>query len=221
MTTRVKKDRKMVTVRGRVKVQANIRPEDWGTTWFGVRSITESVLEDLKPLGAKQVNLRLNKSGDPGKHPFFIDWVAVKTVTDKLIKRSGVKDYGKYRFGDPIPSKVYEETLDKVRERLIVERDWNWNRLFREKRVESRLLVQKAGLMHQRLIGIIAEQRGTRRCVGTLTVSFKSKPGKPRDVNAKMKQWASWPKSVNSKECLKSKLVEYIEEHVVLGGPRV
>lgn len=211
----------MAATRRKVKVQADITPEDWGAVWFGMRSVTESVLEDFKRLGAKQINLRLNKSADAEKRPFFIDWVAVKAITDKLANRSGVKDYGRYRFGDPIPSRVYEEALNKVRERHIVERDWNCNRLFKEKRVESRLLVQKAGLMHQRLIGIIAEQEGTRRCVGTLTVSFIKKPAKPKDVNAKMKQWASWPKSPNSKERLKSKLVDYIEQHVVLGGPRV
>ena len=87
--------------------------------------------------------------------------------------------------------------------------------------MQSRLVVQKAGLMYQQFIGIIAGQGGRRRCVGILTVSFRRKPGKLNDVDAKMREWASWPKNPRSKGYSKSKLVEYIEQRVVLGGPTV
>jgi len=204
----------------KVRVRANITPSQWGTAWNGMRNITRSVLAELRPLGAKQVNLRLNTSGTESKLPVFIDWVAVKDVTDTLTQKSGIKDYGVYRFGDPLPSKVYDETVDKVG-KGIVRRDWKCDQLLREKRVQSRLLVQKAGLMYQQFIGIVAEQRGRRRCVGILTVSFRRKPRKLSDVDAKMKEWASWPKNPRSGGYPKSKLVEYIEQRVVLGGPTV
>ena len=204
----------------KVRVKANSTPSTWGTTWNGMRSITRSVLAEFRPLGAKQVNLRLNASGTKNKLPVFIDWVAVKEVTDTLTKKSGIKDYGEYRFGDPIPSKVYDEAVNKVG-KGIVRRDWKCNQLLREKRVQSRLLVQKAGLMYQQFIGIIAEQGDRRRCVGILTVSFRRKPRKLNDVDAKMREWASWPKNLRPKGYTKSKLVEYIEERVVLGGPTV
>ena len=204
----------------RVRVKANITTRQWGAAWNGMRNITRSVLAEFRPLGAKQVNLRLNTSGTKSKLPVFIDWVAVKEVTATLTKKSGIKDYGEYRFGDPIPSKVYDQAVDKVG-KGIVRRDWKCNQLLREKRVQSRLLVQKAGLMYQQFIGIIAEQRGRRRCVGILTVSFRRKPGKLNDVDAKMREWASWPKNPRSKGYSKSKLVEYIEQRVVLGGPTV
>jgi hypothetical protein len=202
----------------KVRVKANITPSQWGTAWNGMRNITRSVLAEFRPLGAKQVNLRLNASGTESKLPVFIDWVAVKEVTDSLTDKSGIRDYGKYRFGDPIPSTVYDQAVDKVG-KGIVRRDWECNRLFREKRVQSRLLVQKAGLMYQQFIGIIAEQKGRRRCVGILTVSFRQKPRKLNDVDAKMREWASWPKNPRSKGYRKSKLVEYIEQRVVVGGP--
>lgn len=204
----------------RVRVEANITPSQWGAAWNGMRNITQRVLEEFRPLGAKQVNLRLNASDTESKLPVFIDWVAVKEVTDTLTEKSGIKDYGEYRFGDPIPSKVYDLAVDKVG-KGIVRRDWECNRLLREKRVQSRLLVQKAGLMYQQFIGIIAEQEGRRRCVGILTVSFRRKPRKLNDVDAKMREWASWPRNRRSKEHPKSKLVEYIEQTVVLGGPTV
>jgi hypothetical protein len=206
------------TAEKRVRVKANIAPSQWGATWKGVRDITQRVLAVFRPLGAEQVNLRLNESDTESKLPVFIDWVAVKEVIDTLTEKSGIRDYGEYRFGDPLPSKVYDEAVNKAGKR-IVRRDWKCNRLLREKRVQSRLLVQKAGLMYQQFIGIIAEQDDCLRCVGILTVSFKRKPRKLNAVDTKMREWASWPKNRRSKERTKSKLVEYIEQKIVLGGP--
>jgi hypothetical protein len=204
--------------KAKVKVRPEITRKHWGNTWIGLRQVTQTVLEELERFGAKQVNLRLNESGQRDKRPVFIDWVAVRGVTDRLAKKSGISDYGEYRFGDSVPSKVYSQALDEAG-RKVIERDWDWQRLCKEKRVESRLLVQKAGLMHQKFIGIIAEQAGKRRCVGTLTVSFAKRPRQEHDVKPKMKQWAAWPKNLKSKECIKSRLVKYIENHIALGGP--
>src|SRR5258706_5457096 len=123
-------------------------------SWRGIRSLTETVLEDLRRLGAKQLNLRLNESNSEEKRPVFIDWIAVKQISDRLAKKCRVNDYGEYRLGDTIPSRVYEEALAGAGKRLV-ERNWKSDKLFKEKRVESRLMVQKAGLMYQKFIAII------------------------------------------------------------------
>lgn len=198
----------------KLRIKAGINVKELGNRWKDIREITQTILKEFEGLGAKQVNWRLNESGIGNKSPVFIDWLAVKDITDRLAKKSGVKDYGVYRLGDPLPSNVYNEALDRAG-KDIVERDWGCDQLLEEKRVESRLLVQKAGLMYQRFIGIIAEQEGSRRGAGLLTVSFEKKPSILEAVNAKMKQWASWPG--NSK----SGLVKYIEQNIVLGGPVV
>ena len=75
--------------------------------------------------------------------------------------------------------------------------------------------------MHQKFVGIIAEQEGKRRCVGLLTISFEIRPTMSDDVNARMKQWAAWPKDLKLRERPKSILVEFIERSLVLGGPVV
>ena len=199
----------------KVKIMAGINRRQWQAARAGIRNITKIILKEFQTLGAKQVNWRLNESVRH-KRPVFIDWLAVKEINDKLAAKSGVRDYGVYRFLDPVPSKVYNEALDKAGKEIIV-RDWKCELLLKEKRVESRLLVQKAGLMHQRFIGIIAKQAGMRRCVGTLTVSFESRPEEKskKQVDEKMKEWASWD------PWAKSKLVEFIERQFVLGGPNV
>lgn len=187
----------------------------WSKIWPNVRKITKLILDDLESLGAKQVNWRLNES-KPEVSPVFIDWLAVDEVNRCLAAKSKVKDIGKYRFLDPVPSKVYRDALAKVEKEIIV-RDWEGSRLFSEKQVESQMLVQKAGLMHQRFIGIIAKKGGVRRCVGTLTVSFKRKPSDrlAKQIDEKMKQWACW----QSKS--ESKLVQFVEQNFDLGGPKV
>lgn len=190
-------------------------PGQWSKIRADVRKISNLILKEFAALGAKQVNWRLNES-KPEASPVFIDWVAVKEVTDRLTHKSGVKDFGAYRFLDPVPSKVYVEALANVGKKIVV-RDWQSRPLFAEKRVESRLLVQKAGLMHQRFIGILAEPGGVRRCVGTLTVSFEKGPNKTlaTKIDDKMKEWASW------RAGKRSQLVSFLEENFVLGGPKV
>jgi hypothetical protein len=190
----------------------NMKAHELGPSWGSIRTLTETVLEDFRRLGAKQLNLRLNESNSEEKRPVFIDWVAVKQISDRLAKRSGVGDWGEFRLGDTIPSRVYEEALNGAGRRII-ERNWKSGELFKEKRVESRLMVQKAGLMYQRFIAIIGGDGEQRRVVGLLSVGFESKPKKLDAIDAKMKEWASWPGFP------KSPLVKFAEETFVVGGP--
>jgi hypothetical protein len=180
--------------------------------WHEIREITEAVLKDFQRLGAQQVNVRLNESGTHEKRPVFIDWLAVPKVLSRLSDRSPERDLGKYRLGEGTPSQVYNEGLDQIGKKLI-ERKWNLDLLLREKRVESKLLVQKAGLMYQKFVGIIANEKGIARRAGLLTVSFEKKPANLKEIDRKMMEWASWPRQP------KSPLVEYIEQHFVIGGP--
>ena len=184
--------------------------------WEGIRGLTEAVLNDFQVLGAKQVNWRLNESHNEDKRPVFMDWLALPRVSDRLAKRRTADgDLGKSRLGETTPSEVYDAGLDRAGKGLI-ERNWKFKQLLKEKRVESKLLVPKAGLMYQRFIGIIAEEEGgRRRRAGLLTVSFEKKPKKQKldEVDKRMKEWASWPGNP------KSKLVTFIEDHFQLGGP--
>jgi hypothetical protein len=193
----------------------NMNAQTLGPSWSGIRDVTAAVLEDFRRLGAKQLNLRLNESDSEDKRPVFIDWVAVKSVSDQLARKSGINviTWGEFRLGDTVPSRVYEEALDGVG-RKIIERDWSEGN-FKEKRVESKLLVQKAGLMYQRFIALIGGDENARRSVGLLSLAFESKPNKKQidAIDAKMKQWASWPGFP------KSELVRFAEDHFAVGGP--
>jgi len=190
----------------------NMQARELGSSWQGIRSLTQAVLEDFKRLGAKQLNLRLNESNSEEKRPVFIDWIAVKPIAERLARKSGVGDYGEFRLGDTIPSRVYEEALSGAG-RKIIERNWKSDVLFKEKRVESRLMVQKAGLMYQRFIAIVGGAGDQRRAVGLLSLGFEKKPKKLDAIDDKMKQWASWPGFP------KSPLVKFAEENFTVGGP--
>lgn len=189
--------------------------------WQNLRKHTKGILEGFKPLGAKQVNLRLNESEKESKLPVFIDWFAVPHVSAKIANRSAQADIGKYRLGETTPSIVYNEGVAQAGKKII-ERDWTCKQLLKEKRVESKLAVQKAGLMYQKFIGIIAGEKPSWRCVGLLTVSFVKKPKKAvlNKVENKMKKLASWPESPKS-DPVKSEFVNYLEEAFILGGPFV
>ncbi len=194
-------------------IRPNMKADELGDRWRGVRELTEKVLADFGRLGAKQLNLRLNESHTEEKRPVFIDWIALKQITDRLGKKSSAgDDWGRSRCGDALPSRVYDQALAGAGKK-IVERNWKSSELFKEKRVESRLMVQKAGLMYQRFIALIGGDGNQRRCVGLLSLAFESKPKKLAALDAKMKQWASWPGFP------KSDLVRFAEEHFDVGGP--
>jgi hypothetical protein len=204
----------------RVRIVANEMHLD-DLMWQGLRERTQGILKDFRTHGARQVNLRLNESEQEQTRPVFIDWVALPSVTARIARRSLESDIGKYRLGEGTPSQVYKEGV-ALAGKKIIERDWKCKQLLREKRVESKLAVQKAGLMYQKFIGIIGGDPGKWRCVGLLTVSFEKKPKGVNlvKVEEKMKRLASWPDKPKS-DPVKSDFVKYLEEVFVLGGPLV
>lgn len=202
----------------KVKIVANdVQLDD--ATWESLRKRTQDILDAFRPLGAKQINLRLNESEQEAYRPVFIDWIALPSVSAKLAKRSPESDIGKYRLGEATPSKVYDDGVKQIGKKII-ERNWTCQNLLKEKRLESKLAVQKAGLMYQRFIGIIAGEKPSWRRVGLLTVSFEKKPKRAHlvEVEKKMKKLASWPENAKS-DPVKSEFVKYLEEVFILGGP--
>ena len=202
----------------KVKIVANDVQLD-NATWNSLRKHTQDILDEFRPLGAKQVNLRLNESEQEAYLPVFIDWIALPSVSVKLAQRSRESDIGKYRLGEATPSRVYNDGLKQIGKKII-ERDWTCENLLKEKRLESKLAVQKAGLMYQRFIGIIAGEKPNWRRVGLLTVSFEKKPKKAHlgEVEKTMKKLASWPENAKS-DPVQSEFVKYLEEVFILGGP--
>src|SRR5262249_20712019 len=201
---------------GKVDVHRNLKKNELGGRWDAIRGYTEAILKQFSGLGAMQVNWRLNVSGKMDPQPIFIDWFATRKISEGLLGKSGVKiaDIGERRLGDWVTSVVYDQGLDQAGTAIVV-RDWMNCSLVKEKKVESQLLVQKAGLLYQKFIGILArepEGKKQRRRVGLLTVSFQTAPSNQQAVDDLMKKlaWADNPKS---------DFVKYIEGNFVLGGP--
>jgi hypothetical protein len=176
-----------------------------------IREIMENILCDLEKFQAKQVNLRLNRSEKEEYLPYFIDWVGVKGLVS--VRSSAELDPGLFRFGDNVPSVVYNATVDAA-PKTLVDRDWTQG--IGEKQADSKVLAQKAKLTYQKFIGIIAKDgKNKTRCVGTLTAGFKNKPNdsEAAKIDEEMKKIASWPSFPESK------LVTWIQDNLVLGGP--
>lgn len=178
-----------------------------------IREITEKCLNALNKFNVMQVNLRLNKSGTEDKLPYFIDWVGVQAVLDILKRDERELDPGLLRFGDDTPSEVNREALDGA-PNTIINRDWTKG--MAEKRPQSRVLAQKAGVMYQKIIGIIADEKNgsvtKKRCVGTFTAGLAKKPDDvmEKQIDEELKEIATSPASP---------LVIWIKANLVLGGP--
>jgi hypothetical protein len=181
-----------------------------------IREIMEKCLGVLNKFKVMQVNLRLNKSGTEDKLPYFIDWVGVQKVLEILKRDERELDPGLLRFGDDTPSEVNKEALDGSPS-TVINRDWTKG--MSEKRPQSRVLAQKAGVMYQKIIGIIAEEKNDKdesstkkRCVGTFTAGFVKKPddATEKQIDEDLKEIATSPASP---------LVIWIKANLVLGGP--
>jgi hypothetical protein len=209
-----------------VKTIADIKRKGRALRWTDVEHIRKRMEEILKELadqnlGAKQINLRLNRSGEDEKKPYFIDWYATKEIVERLEKKAGkFEDIRRNRFGDDEPAAIYDEAVDKA-PKAKAERDWlaDCGKLVQEKKVGSKLLAPKVGLMYQRFIGIIADdQKRQRRCVGTIGVGFETKPDKDAlaKVDKTLEKWASWPP--NEPSLLVKDMVNVVG--LSFGGPK-
>jgi hypothetical protein len=204
----------------RVRVVANKRRMMEQLRDDGLMEIQRTLIMVLKtfPAEVKQANLRLNVSDKDEPHPVFVGWVGPEIMgtlierTDDPRLKEELRDVGLYRLGDGIPSDVYQETFTAQKKR-IVERDWY--KQLAEKKIESKLLVQKAGLMYQRFAGIYTVADGITRCVGMLTISLKDKPSQLDMIDRNLQELTDGERKA------KSPLLDMINNRFVLQGRRI
>ena len=151
--------------------------------------------------------MRLNQTGT--RVPVFVGWVEDKDVETLRTERKEPSpgDFSKGRLGDTVESKEYTDTL--AAKGAIVERDWCVS--LKQKNPKQRALVPRAGVMYQKLIGIVVQEGNVRRCVGTLNLGFSSKPVQMAEVETMMRAWTQEPSSKG--------LVEFLKTTFKLGGP--
>lgn len=158
---------------GRKSIPGGITLEDF----VKIRDILRQILHET---GAEIVNMRLNMSDKAGAAPVFVGWIENERVKKLRLQRNE-PDPGFYRLGDSVAAKEYEETINRTvkdQKPAILDRDWCGS--LHEKSPEQKALVPRAGVMYQKLIGIVVDQRGVRHCVGTLNFGFKT----PTDAEA-------------------------------------
>lgn len=180
-------------------------PADITLDAFG--AIRGHLLEILKVTGAAVVNVRLNKTGIAAPAPVFVGWVE----DDTLKKRRGGRnepDPGFSRLGDTITSQEYTDTL--AAQGTILERDWCVS--LDQKSPDQKALLPRAGVMYQKLIGIIVQEGSVRRCVGALNVGFRRRPDAQTMQKAEklIRHWA---------QDQGSKLVASLKQNFEFGGP--
>lgn len=185
---------------GKKNIHGDITSKDFET-------MRDHLLAILKDTGAAVVNMRLNETGRQDPAPVFVGWVEDETLRKRRRDRRE-PDPGFTRFGDTVAAKEYTETISA--KGVIQDRDWR-ERLH-EKSPEQKALVPRAGVMDQKLIGIIAQEGNVRRCVGTLNLGFRKRPD-AQAVQKAEKVMRHWAQDQNSK------LVTFLKTNFQLGGP--
>src|SRR6185295_4824528 len=152
------------------------------------------------------VNMRLNETGTAQIAPVFVGWVESKKMARKR-QLSNKPDTGLYRFADAMRSKEYTDTV--LAKGAIRERDWR--RQISEKDHDQKKVLPTSGVNFQKLIGIMVQQKGVRRCVGSLNLGFEGKPspGAARQAEKIMKYFATNPRS---------ELIGFLKENFELGS---
>jgi hypothetical protein len=201
-------------LKGKRKIPEEITQDDFKD----IRQHLETVLKELTSgkTDAMIVNMRLNKTGTEDPAPVFVGWVEDETLKKLRVKRKE-KDPGSSRLKDTVPATEYTETLKA--KGVIQERDWcalkDGRATLAEKSPQQKALVPRAGLMYQRLIGIVVQDGSVSRSVGTMNLAFPKKPADQLIQNADniMKTWAT------NQE--KSKLIQFLRDNFQLGGPTI
>ncbi|HEV8720918.1 MAG TPA: hypothetical protein VGW77_09800 [Candidatus Binatia bacterium] len=175
-----------------------------------IRDILRKILDETD---AEIVNMRLNKTDKANAAPVFVGWVESERVKNLRLQRNE-PDPGFCRLGDTVSAREYEETLNRTvkdQKPAILDRDW-CDRLH-EKSPEQKALVPRAGVMYQKLIGIVVDQGGVRHCVGTLNFGFnRPTDAQKSSVERRIKDLAQGEKS---------ELSTYLKEefNFEFGGP--
>ena len=166
-------------------IPGGITPEHF----LDIRNYLSDILEKTH---AMAVNMRLNETGTIHPAPVFVGWVESQDLAKKRASANR-PDPGLFRFADTIRSKEYTETV--LARGAIRERDWRVQ--ISQKSSDQKKDLPATGVMYQKLIGIMVNQRGVRRCVGALNLGFSRKPDGKVLQNAEkvMKLYANNPRS--------------------------
>lgn len=180
------------------KIPGGITPEQF-------MEIRKHLLKILENSRAAVVNMRLNETGTVQFAPVFVGWVEEKSVAEKRAS-ANIPDSGLFRFADSMRSKEYADTV--MANGTIVERDWT--KQLSEKSGDQKKLLPVSGIQFQKLIGIMVDHDGGRRCIGALNLGFKAKPGGAEATNADtiMTQNATTSSS---------ELIRYLKDNFELG----
>ena len=162
-----------------------------------------TILTELGPTGVEIVNMRLNETGKIDAAPVFVGWVESESVKN-LRSRRRESNPESSRILDDVPGGEYKEAL----EAKGTIRDRDWPARLREKSKQQKAQVPGAGILYQRLIGIVVKNR----CVGTLNIGFPVKPPNQaiQEADKVITRWAKDPTS---------KLVAFLGTNFQLGGP--
>lgn len=183
-----------------------------GITADDFMAMRNFLLEVRNQVGAKQVIMRLNRTGEEIPAPVFVSWVEDDAIAKRRTeKERNEPDPGLFRFGDSNYSVVYNQTISAGPGVL---RERSWTRPYAEKSDQAKALVQEADLNYQRYIGIIVGDGKKRRCVGTLSVAFSDKPDarSRASIDQVLKNWALESRSP---------LVIFLRSHLAVSGPNV
>lgn len=188
--------------------QSNGRRIPGSITLDDFREIRNRLARIRDDTGADIVNMRLNSTDIDRPAPVFVGWVESDRIKEIRAQRNE-PDPGLYRFGDTVAAREYDETLNA--KGAMKERDWTVE--VTKKSGEQKALVLKAGVVYQKLIGIVVHQGNGRRCVGTLNFGFSGTPDQARQkaerVNNVIENWAREG----------SDLVKFLKSNFELGGP--
>jgi len=184
-----------------------------GVTLADFGKIDGFLRQILQETEAKEVHLRVNDSDDNELAPVFVGWVE-DSVLKKNREAKNHPDPGLYRFGDTVLSSIYMEAYEearKVRGAALFAKDWDAH--LHEKRSDEKALAPKAGVKHQKCIGLVLKKNGANVFVGTLNVGFSAPPVGQANKKAEsaMQQWAAPA----------SPLVQWLDSEFKLLGPSV
>jgi hypothetical protein len=166
-------------------IPGGITPEHFMT-------IRKHLTDIMDKTHAVAVNMRLNEAGTIHPAPVFVGWVESPELAKKRASFNQ-PDPGLFRFADTIRSKEYTETV--LARGAVKERDWRVQ--ISQKSADQKKDLPSSGVMYQKFIGIMVNQRGVRRCIGALNLGFYRKPdGKVlRNAEKVMKFYAQNPRS--------------------------
>jgi len=168
----------------------------------------------LQTTGAKEAHLRLNDSDDDELAPYFVGWVEDSDLKSNREAKNH-PDPGLYRFGDPVLSSVYLQAYEMAKnahQAILFSKNWDGD--LHQKRLDEKALAPKAGVMHQKCMGIVLKKDGVDRFVGTLNVGFAAPPSDSDNATIEnvITQWA---------DPATSTLVQWLDTQFTLFGPPI